>query len=521
MVFKIASVVKRNFLIFYHSKLSSLILILGPILLMLIIGTGLSDTGLRNIQTSVYVSNESGFTENFIGELRANSFLVEKSLSVDRCVQSVRDGDKNLCVSLIKSEQEVPKEMEITESELDQSGIGYSVFLYVDFSKQRIVWGIINKVQRIILKFSRGLQEEASLRLQNKIKYYGTEIKSKRQELAKTYDFLNDVDKDLSYSKEQINYQKRTINPLIENIKKESGPLILASGESGETFEVLLDDLQTASNLLYTNVDGKLEDIEIGVTNSRKIVVSTDEDLDKIENDLLNLGRISLDAVLSPIPLSYESISDNLEKEVKVSLGFVDYLFPSFLSFFILAISLIFSTILIINERKSTANIRNALSETSTLSFLIGNFLTVAFIVFVQAVMIILIATRYLNLDLSLFIPELITLILISSSLFILLGMCIGYLFRSQETAIIAGISIILISIIFSSLISPLETMPELLRVILQYTPVVLMEDILRRILIFEVNSRGNIIQFIILGVMTLILFIIAIVLAYVKKYKE
>jgi len=124
MVFKIASVVKRNFLIFYHSKLSSLILILGPILLMLIIGTGLSDTGLRNIQTSVYVSNESGFTENFIGELRANSFLVEKSLSVDRCVQSVRDGDKNLCVSLIKSEQKVPKEMEITEeNDAEDSGL--------------------------------------------------------------------------------------------------------------------------------------------------------------------------------------------------------------------------------------------------------------------------------------------------------------------------------------------------------------------------------------------------------------
>ena len=63
---KIPSIIKRNLIILSRSRLSTLIMILGPIFLILIIGAGLGDTGLRNIQADIYISNQSVFTDNFL-----------------------------------------------------------------------------------------------------------------------------------------------------------------------------------------------------------------------------------------------------------------------------------------------------------------------------------------------------------------------------------------------------------------------------------------------------------------------
>ena len=70
---KLLSIIKKNFLILVHSKLSSLILIFGPIFLILIVGFGAGSNSLKNIETNVYVVENSNFSENFVALLRPGS----------------------------------------------------------------------------------------------------------------------------------------------------------------------------------------------------------------------------------------------------------------------------------------------------------------------------------------------------------------------------------------------------------------------------------------------------------------
>jgi len=173
---KVISIIKKNFLIIFHSKLSSLILILGPILLIIIIGIGLGGTGLRDINANIYTEEKSEFSDAFIENLRARSFIVEESSSLQQCINDVRTADKNICIELKKSEVAIPKEFNITQEEIRKSGLGYSVILHADFSKQRIVYGIINSVQIAVNDFSSRIREGMSFKLKNSLQDYDDKL---------------------------------------------------------------------------------------------------------------------------------------------------------------------------------------------------------------------------------------------------------------------------------------------------------------------------------------------------------
>ena len=84
-------------------------------------------------------------------------------------------------------------------------------------------------------------------------------------------------------------------------------------------------------------------------------------------------------------------------------------------------------------------------------------------------------------------IPPLVLLLLfLISSIFILIGMFIGYLFKSEETANIAAISISVIMLFFSSTILPLETLPSAIQDIAKFNPFVIGESLLRRVSVFN-----------------------------------
>jgi len=86
--------------------------------------------------------------------------------------------------------------------------------------------------------------------------------------------------------------------------------------------------------------------------------------------------------------------------------------------------------------------------------------------------------------DVALFNAFIILILL--GSVFILLGMLIGYLFKSGETANIASVSLGAILLFFSNTILPLETLPGSLRDIVQFNPYIQGETALRKILLFN-----------------------------------
>ena len=76
----------------------------------------------------------------------------------------------------------------------------------------------------------------------------------------------------------------------------------------------------------------------------------------------------------------------------------------------------------------------------------------------------------------------------IGAVVFILLGMIIGYAFRSSETANLAAISISSIMLFFSNTILPLETLPTYIKSVVMFNPFVVVESMLKQIILYNSN---------------------------------
>jgi len=96
-------------------------------------------------------------------------------------------------------------------------------------------------------------------------------------------------------------------------------------------------------------------------------------------------------------------------------------------------------------------------------------------------------------------ITNLIIIIVLTASVFILLGMLIGYLFKSGETANLAVISLACILLFFSNTILPLETLPLTIRSVAGYNPFIIGVDALKEILLFKAPLNAISTQFYIL----------------------
>jgi hypothetical protein len=79
-------------------------------------------------------------------------------------------------------------------------------------------------------------------------------------------------------------------------------------------------------------------------------------------------------------------------------------------------------------------------------------------------------------------------LVFIASAFFIVLGMAVGYVFSTQEGAIMASIVLGSIFLFLSNLVVPLESLAPALSHIIKFNPYVLASELLRKSLLFNVN---------------------------------
>ena len=104
-------------------------------------------------------------------------------------------------------------------------------------------------------------------------------------------------------------------------------------------------------------------------------------------------------------------------------------------------------------------------------------------------------------------------------TLLIFSGFIFGYLFNSEETAIVGAVSLSILMFIASGLILPVETMPRIMGNIIKFNPFVLTETALRQVLIFDLPIQSIVTEGIILLVyMALFIALSYIIMKYSKK---
>lgn len=207
--------------------------------------------------------------------------------------------------------------------------------------------------------------------------------------------------------------------------------------------------------------------------------------IDAIKDEVASVAATIKEARLD----SAEEIVNPLLTRIKPVVqkkSYFDYTLPSLIVLVLMFMSILLSTTMVMNEKSSKAYFRNYITPTRSTVFFLSIYITNLMIVLLQGVLLLLIAQLGFNVTLfAQFVPLVISLLLISS-VFILLGMAIGYLFSSEETATLAAISLSSIFLLFSSFLIPLESLAKNVSAIAQFNPFVLGENTLRGLLIFQ-----------------------------------
>ena len=165
---------------------------------------------------------------------------------------------------------------------------------------------------------------------------------------------------------------------------------------------------------------------------------------------------------------------------------YLNYLFPVLIVLVVMFTSLLITPTLILLDRNSPASVRTYMTPVKDWSYVLANFLTSFGLLFVQIIIILAIVSIFFAGDLVSNVPKALLLLLLSTSVFILLGMIVGYVFKSEETATLGAVSLGALFLFISDVIIPLESMPDIFAYIAGFNPYVLASSLLRRSLLFD-----------------------------------
>jgi len=270
------------------------------------------------------------------------------------------------------------------------------------------------------------------------------------------------------------------------------------------------------------NIGSKLQNATIGGVEKLDLV-SGELNSNKLSIDELRLAlsgvRTNIDSVTGT---SAETVVEPLKTHVTpvvVEKTHLSFLFSTLIVLVVMLISLLLSSGLIIREKTSPAFFRNYITPVKDGIFLLGHFLTNFIIVFLQLAIIFIVASFFFKGSLGSVLGLVFLALVFIVAIFILMGMFIGYLFRSEETSMLATISLAGLFLFFSSTILPLETLPESLKRIADLNPFVISEGILKKIMLF--NSSLGVISDALLILGGYILLMIALVYGAQKLSKS
>jgi ABC-type multidrug transport system permease subunit len=514
---KLFTTIKKNLQIIFNSKISLIMFIFGPIILMMVIGISLGNTNIGNIKAGIYIEKSTtDFSEVLLiksGLLGIQSKIYE---DLSLCKEEVMSGEIQVCIKIVEQESEYTiASLSYIPNKKDYY---YDITLYVDFSKQRTVWGVLYSTNRLINELSEEIKTKKMEVFNENIDLILKSILENEKKIEKIEGEINSLEKGLN----NLNEKRTSIINTLQKINQSLEGIVFylnnseLNPELKEEIIFKVENIKTESNKINTNLrneNSKIDEEIIRLGLIKKELEKLKELINNVDEDASNLKGINLEKILNPIEVTTKSVENENIKSEGNPLEFIDYLFPTFFIMFLILSGIVIPTIFTIKERQSSSFIRNITSNTSGVSIFLGNFLTYFILIFIQSIILLAISTLLLNINLgsNLFSILIINTLLIST--LVLIGMILGYLFDSLESAVASSITSSLVFIIFTSLITPIETIQPLIASIINTLPTTILENSLRQTLLFNLPlflPKVKIISIIISYISLLIISVIA-----------
>jgi ABC-type multidrug transport system permease subunit len=545
--------IQKNLKILFRSKISSLIVLVGPLLVIILAGLAFNNSLSYNIKISTYSEGYSNLAEKFLDNL-GNDFEVTRFDSKPNCIESLEKGyhsciiippDLQIVANEIKKidfyidnskvniasyiEQRIYETLKQTNSEISSDLTGELVATTLTTKEEinnnnDLINNEIERLKKIISRIenSKTISANSNLNLnteslelndlifsvggiRNELSKIDNIAKDSISEFKTAINNIENLNISNSALTSEINYAQSEINDLEKEYKNFSTNqthirtverISSTINKEIENLDKNLEDARKNKQDVESNLDFSSLELKQSQTNIEEMEQSFNRILGSIDKNQI----LSADSIVTPV---------NVKKHHIVSGSGLTYLFPNLIILVLMILAITMSASQIIQDRLSKANLRILMTPVSFNKRLFASFLTNMLILLLQ-LGIILIAIHYLfNIDIFSSIFQIISVLLIMSVFFTLLGIIIGYIFNSEQTTLLGSVSVASLLFIVSDLILPLESMPQYMITIISKTPFVLGTDLLRRVMFFGAQISVENHRFLILYSFVLLLIIL------------
>jgi len=546
---KLLSIVNKNFKVLLKNKTSTLVLLFGPLMIILLIGLAFNNIGSEYIlDIGVYSKAFTNASDTLVNSLDEKYNIIEFTDN-ESCISSVQKGRSNICIIF-------PEYLYLDDDIQDQ------ILFYVDESRINLVDTVVTKISEIIGMNSETTSKDLTTSLLNTISLTKTEVEGNLLKSVsikqKTESLVSDVNKissdasgmdismdniDISSIESDIDSfhddaksiknkgieaiddaiefingltnvtnspvssltsLKNRINSLDSDLNESYDDIIDAIDDATEDIDNMETKLSTASTK-KSNIISKLSSVKTNLNDVKSDITSLKTSLEKITSSISSIKVFSADNIVNPITTIIKPISSTRHQSL--------YLLPYLIILITMFIGIMLSGTMIIIDKLSSASFRTFTAPTKDSVYLLSYYITNMIILFIQLLIICGLILYLLKIPILINVELSLLILFLSCSLFILIGIAFGYLFKSQEGVTIGSLSFASILLFISNLIIPLERTPIFVQNISKYNPFIILSEMLKKSLIFNIEiidiiSELFLIIIYILGIFVLILII-------------
>ena len=544
---KLLELIKKNFKLLVRAKVSSLVIFIGPLLLVSLLGLAYSQSSTFSLTASVYSPQYSELSESLITKMENQNFRILRQDSIETCTGSLKQGESQACIVF-------PAGMTV------ESGKTNEITFYVDYSQINLVWMMLDVMSARVSEKSEQLSQQMTSDLLSRMWFVEDKLKQGQSALSsiKTKgDSINSASSNMQSGVRTLDISvdfggidignsknlNQNISSLLAGIRAEASRLVNETDSAIGSIESSVNDIELVTNdsaivSELDDIDDSTDKLEEDIENITSIIRSDVDDASAYVNSI----RQSLDAInlklsqtqskignvkkqRDDILPQFDSINSNiggivtdinsLQATLNEALQKIDELkgqtaesitspittkiepvttqkthfnamFPTLLVLIIMITGILLAATLMVVEKKSKAFFRNNFTPTSYFTFNLSTYVTSLIVLFIQLVLFASVSAFFFKTEVLASIGPILLLIFLISTVFICIGMFLGFIFKTEETVNLAAITLIAVFLLFSSAVIPLESLPAYLKSIAMFSPFVIGEIALKQALIFQ-----------------------------------
>lgn len=550
---KLIKLMRKNLLILLRSRSAASIILLGPLTVMVIAGLAFNTSNPFDLVIGISGDDNTHsvqlFTQALSGQFRLITYDFESS-----CIESVRSGKVHACLVY-------PQGLDI------QEGHSNVIVIHVDRSRVNIVDLIERTVLNVLGEQTLQITEDITQDLLESIGVIRSQLVSAQIEvLDVTVTKITELSSAITTIQQgvagiNVTYDNRSLSTegvassarwveqsafalqeqievSLDNIDRKGRDLIAlnVSDQSNVLGREIRDTVQESSELIQETMTGftqqrqqligtttmlsfhldELQDQlrqvrgslsgittqlsdQIGYIDS--ISVSVGEARQTAQEVINQLDALPVDVSSIVRPVSFES------REIAMNPSKLNFLFPYLMFVVVMLVGVLLGTLMIIMEKLSPAQFRLFTVPAPYWLIMLSVLLSSLIILLIQIIAIISVIHFVFEIDLLSNVLNVFVVLLLSGFIFTCLGMMVGYLFSTEQTAMLGAISLTTILLIISDFILPMESMPLFMQNLAGFSPFVIGTDMLRRIVLFDAPLQEMMVSLFLLVGYAVILF--------------